>query len=264
MELYDFYPLPEDLIQNELTVLDYLATSTYLAEEHPEFFSDANKYRAQYRGPRRGFQFASYFNVYHKELPRLKKRTASSFREEPNVQLIVAGLVEQETKSKYGNISYLFAVGKIRSVAMSAKDQNSTDGQRTHPSLMRKFHFDVTKNAGRQEHPMCHLQYCGKMIPLMTQLGFRGSQLQQMFEKLSEPRIFFWPMSLSLLVDMALHEFPDEKSTRFRNEPEWKNLIRKSEDFLLGPFYEKCVAIIRSAKKQRNTLADEFYVTRKT
>jgi hypothetical protein len=39
-----------------------------------------------------------------------------------------------------------------------------------------------------------------------------------------------------------------------------EKIIRANEDFLLGPFYEKCVAIIRSVKKRRNTLSDEFYV----
>jgi hypothetical protein len=234
MELSDFYPSPQDFIQNERAVLDYLAASTYIAQEHWQFSNDANKYRAQYQGPRTGFQFASYFNVYHKEWPRLRKRTARHFRrepnallrEEPNLQLIVAGLVKQKTKSKYENISYLFAVGRIRSLTMNMNEPNSIEGQRIHPTLMRKFHFDVTSNTDRQshrqEHPMCHLQYCGKMSPLMTELGFRQSQLQNMFEKLSEPRIFYWPVSLALLVDMALHEFPDDKSSKFRNDPGWK------------------------------------------
>lgn len=258
MELSEFYPLPRDFIQNELEVLDYLGNNTYMAAEHAQFSADAKKYRAQYQGPRSGFQFASFLDVFHIEMPRLRKRTSRRFGEEPNIKLIVAGLIEQQTKSRYGNISYLLAVGRIRSLTKGA-------GPRTHPSLLRKFHFDVTahpasKSNRRQEHPMCHLQYCGGIIPLMSELGFRQSQLQQMHERLSEPRIFFWPMSLALLVDMALHEFPDSKSAQFRQGPEWRNIIRKNETFLLRPFHEKCLTIIRNVAKQRKTLADEFYV----
>jgi hypothetical protein len=176
--------------------------------------------------------------------------------------LIVAGLIEQKTESTYGNISYLLAVGRLRSTKPLRSD--SLSGAKTHPSLLRKFHFDVTGNAAdrprrRQQHPMCHLQYCGKLPPSMEDFGFRQSQLEQLHPKLSEPRIFTWPMSLALLVDLALHEFPDSKSL-FRKLPEWQNIIRKNEVFLLQPFYEKCVAIISSVKKQRKTLADEFYV----
>jgi hypothetical protein len=258
MELSEFYPLPRDFIRNELEVLDYLGNSTYIGAEHPQFWGDAKKYRAQYRGPRSGFQFASFLNVFHAEMPRLRKRTARHLEDEPNLKLIVASLIEQQTKSKYGNISYLLAVGRIRSLTKEP-------GPKTYPSLLRKFHFDVTAGTAneqtrRQEHPMCHLQYCGGFIPLMAELGFRQSQLEQMHERLSEPRIFFWPMSLALLVDMALHEFPDPKSAQFRKEPEWRNIIRKNEAFLLRPFHEKCVAIIRNVAKQRRTLADEFYV----
>jgi hypothetical protein len=258
MKLSEFYPLPGDFIQNEVEVLDYLANNTYFAGQHPQFSSDAKKYRAQYHGPRSGFHFASHLNVYHAEMPRLRKRSSRRFGEEPNLKLIVAGHIKQETKSKYGNISYLLAVGRIRTLMKEP-------GRRTYPSLLRKFHFDVTANAAtrstrRQEHPMCHLQYCGGIIPLMEELGFRKSQLEQMHEKLSEPRIFFWPMSLALLVDMALHEFPDTRSVQFRKEPEWRNIIRKNEAIILQPFHEKCAAVIRNVEKRRKTLADEFYV----
>src|SRR6185369_9998209 len=187
MELLDFYPSPEDFIQNELKVLDYLATSTYVAQEHPQFCADAIKYRAQYQGRHADFQFASYFNVYHKEMPRFRRRT-------PNLHLIVAGLIEQKTKSKYGNISYLLAVGRIRSLIGGEDGRNLKAGNRRYPSLLRKFHFDVTTNTAnlqnrKQAHPMCQLQYCGKMIPLMGELGFRQSQFEQMHVRLSEPRI---------------------------------------------------------------------------
>ncbi len=262
MDLSEFYPLPQDFIQNEIKVLDFLGNNTTIASEHPQFYSDARKYWSQYQGPRSDFRFASHLDVFHPDIPRLGTRTANRIREVPNLTLIVAGLIEQKTKSTYGNISYLLAVGRIRS--MKPWRSVSLPGAKTHPSLLRKFHFDVTGNAAnhprrRQEHPMCHLQYCGKLPPLMEDLGFRQSQLQQMHPKLSEPRIFTWPMSLALLVDMALHEFPDSKS-KFRTLPEWQNIIRNNEVFLLQPFHEKCVTIIRSVEKQRKTLADEFYV----
>jgi hypothetical protein len=98
------------------------------------------------------------------------------------------------------------------------------------------------------------------MVPYMTTIGCRQSQLNQMQPWLSEPRIFFWPMSLALLVDMALHEFPDQASAKFRAERSWRGLVREQEALVLRPFYVKCVEII-DARGQDRTLADAFYVS---
>jgi len=94
----------------------------------------------------------------------------------------------------------------------------------------------------------------------MKKMGCRQEQLDQMHPWLSEPRIFFWPMSLALLIDMALHEFPDEPSTKFRGTSEWRSIIREHEALLLKPFCQKCVDIIQDTKGAKRTLADEFYV----
>jgi hypothetical protein len=131
--------------------------------------------------------------------------------------------------------------------------------------ILRKFHFDITVDSagtsGRsQQHPMCHLQYCGKMIPEMATMGCRQTQLDQIQPWLSEPRIFSWPMSLALLIDMVFHEFPDERSQKFRGTSEWKNLIRKQETLVLKPFYEKCLGVIVDKHDKKKTLADEFYI----
>jgi hypothetical protein len=67
-------------------------------------------------------------------------------------------------------------------------------------------------------------------------------------------------MSLALLIDMALHEFPDQQSATFRADSYWKGLIRTQERLLLQPFYEKCVEVIMNANNQNQTLADAFYV----
>jgi hypothetical protein len=246
MELSDFYPSPDDLIKNELRALEHLSTSTYIAREHSQFFDDAKKCHKQYRYCQTGFKFASTLDVAHAEMPKAKKRSGTRWREAPNLKLLVAALIEKKNKSTYRNISYALAVFRIRSKGLS---------------IVRKFHFDITcegdsTSARRQQHPMCHLQYCGGMLPLMTEIGVRKTQLQNLQMKLSEPRIFYWPMSLALLTDMALHEFSFARSASFRETPEWQSIIRDNETLLLRPFYEKCVEVI----VKNRTLAKEFYV----
>jgi hypothetical protein len=98
------------------------------------------------------------------------------------------------------------------------------------------------------------------MLPYMTTLGCRETQLEQMHPWLSEPRILFWPMSLALLIDMALHEFPDQRSARFRADSYWRGLVHNQEDLMLRPFCEKCVDVIVNGAGGSRTLSDVFYV----
>jgi hypothetical protein len=94
----------------------------------------------------------------------------------------------------------------------------------------------------------------------MGEMGPSQAQLEQMHMELSVPRIFFWPISLALLIDMTLHEFPDIRSANFRATPEWRGIIRENEALLLRPFYQGCVDVIVDNAHQNKTLADEFYV----
>jgi hypothetical protein len=246
MDLLQFYPSPDDLIENELGALEYLSGNTYIAGEQSQFVNHARLYFSQYRYSRHGFRFASYFDVVHAEMPRA--RGAKAGRPQPNLRLIVAAQIDQDEHSDYSDISYALVVCRIRP---------------KRPSILRKFHFDVVATdspSRRQAHPICHLQYCGKMIPVMGDMGFSQSQLQQLHSNLSEPRLFFWPMSLALLIDMALHEFPDPESEKFRAAPEWRKIVRENEKLLLHRFHEKCAEIIADRGERERTLADEFYV----
>ncbi|MBE3039632.1 MAG: hypothetical protein IMZ62_12585 [Chloroflexi bacterium] len=77
---------------------------------------------------------------------------------------------------------------------------------------------------------------------------------------LSEPRLFFWPMSLALLLDAVLHDFPDMKSSNFRRTDEWRGIVRANEGLLLGPFARKCAEITSDRLGRRQVLADVFDV----
>ena len=243
MQLAEFYPSPKDLIQSEVSILEYLRGNRYIKEKHPQFAVDAENYYARYKDSRSGFEFHSYFDVWHAPVKgRLK----------PNARLTLSARIELEGR-KLTNVSYCLSVCRIQ----------STD-PRARMTILRKFHFDVTvatTQQRRQEHPQCHLQYCGEMVPYMTTIGCRANQLDQMHPSLSEPRILFSPMSLGLLIDMALHEFPDQNSAKFREDSYWRGLLRKQEDLILRPFYEKCVEVIKNTNRENRTLADAFYIT---
>jgi hypothetical protein len=253
MDLTDFYPPPGDLLKSELSVLDYLRFNPYIKESHPQVAEAAGIYYPKNKGSQSGFVFHSYFDIWHAPLGSETAAAGSQRRPKPNARLTVSALIELR-KCAFANVSYCLSVCRIESTSPCAR-----------VTILRKFHFDVTV-AGElierrfQQHPQCHLQYCGKMVPYMEEVGCRATQLEQMHPWLSEPRIFFWPMSLALLIDMALHEFPDQGSAKFRADSYWRGLIRKQEALVLRPFYEKCVEIIRDSGGENRTLADAFYV----
>jgi hypothetical protein len=98
------------------------------------------------------------------------------------------------------------------------------------------------------------------MIPYMKLLGLREAQLNQLHPSLSEPRVFYAPMSFALMLDMSLREFPDADSLKFRSTGEWKNIVHHHESVVLLPFFKKCVAIIGSKVRRAQVLAEQFYV----
>lgn len=250
MDLTEFYPPSADLIKSELNVLDHLMDNPYITEKHSTFAQDARKYYSRNKDYRAGFQFFSYLDVCHAEMPANGGARSRQRNQKPNLKLVVAAKIELAPQGRYSNVSYCLAVCRIRA---------------KRPAILRKFHFDVTVSSGvaharRQQHPVCHLQYCGELIPQMSEIGCGQAQLEPMHPSLSEPRVFFWPMSLALLIDMALHEFPDPGSKKFRETTEWRSLVRSQEDLILRPFYQKCVDVIVDVRKNHRTLAEEFYV----
>jgi hypothetical protein len=238
MDLSEFYPAPDALVGHELRVLDYLRNQPYIKERHSRFAQDAANYFARNKEAHAGFEFFSWLDVVHSEIQK-------SHDTKPNIRLIIGASINRQGNG-YGNVSYCLTVCNARTLA-----------------LLRKFHFDVTattSSSRRQAHPRCHIQYCGGMIPEMAKMGIRETQLRPLYPSLSEPRIFSWPISLALLIDMTLREFPTAQSEKFRAAPEWQSIIRTHESALLRPFFEKCLYVMKHRNGDRKTLADAFYV----
>jgi hypothetical protein len=248
MELSDFYPRPDELIDSELEVLKYLKSDRYITQQHGQFALEARTKYGRYRNrTSSGFEFLSFLDVWHYAMNKQTNPTHGQGSHGPNTRLILGTRVEVKA-SAFRNVTYCLAVCRLR-------------GRRC--TIRRKFHFDVavtSDGGGRrsQSQPRCHLQYCGEMVPEMAEMGCKENQLYQMHPWLSEPRIFFWPMSLGLLLDMCLREFAQRPSATFRTSPEWRSIVRQQEGLLLKPFYEKCVQLIKNSNKQTRTLFEEF------
>jgi hypothetical protein len=253
MELSDFYPAAADLVKSELSVLGYLRDNPYIKGDQPQVARAAADYYQRNRGSRSGFEFQSFFDICHASVGGHQAGTYVGARRPANIRLTLSGRIDV-MKRQVADVSYCLSVCRLRYTGCTAR-----------LTILRKFHFDAiagSRTAGTrlQQHPLCHLQYCGEMLPFMATLGCRDTQLEQMHPWLSEPRILFWPMSLALLIDMALHEFPDQRSAKFRADNSWRGLVHSQEDLLVRPFCLECVDVIVNGGGGRLTLADAFYV----
>jgi hypothetical protein len=246
IKLLDVYPQPSALIRSETKAAEYLADNPYIKEVHADFARHASECYQRSRNSASGFEFSSHLDIWHTQMGG----RPNSARRPANVRLVLGSLVQLRGKRDYANITHCLCVLRLRA-----------GGQYT---ILRKFHFDVTAGneepGGRlQRHPRFHLQYCGELLPYMKQLGVRTTQLKQLHPSLSEPRIFFTPMSLALMLDMTLREFPDPASAKFRATGEWRGIVREHESLVLLPFFEKCVEAIKQTGPTE-TLADQFYI----
>lgn len=171
--LSEIYPEPQDLIANEVATLNFLRNNQYFCQEHSQFASDAGVVWGQI-GYQRSFQFESYLDLRHSDKP---------------MRLFLGGrVVPKGPKSKaYDEITYGLVVCRCRA---------------RRSSILRKYHFDVALPTARsrQRKFLFHLQYCGTLSPYLCKQGLTAAQIKPLHPLLSEPRLFFWPMSLALLL----------------------------------------------------------------
>jgi hypothetical protein len=134
-----------------------------------------------------------------------------------------------------------------------------TEGQESPTKILRKFHFDyVTEGEGKKRpEPRFHLQYGGELPHEMKRRGITNKHLRLLLPKVRQPRIFFWPMTIGLLMNTMFYEFPTEDTDHILKESYWQNLVRQNEREILKPFYQKCATL---AGKDNAVFFDEVYV----
>lgn len=226
MELAEVYPKPAELLSNERGTLKFLMDHAF---DFPDLLTGAREaYFRNNTGPL--FEFESHIDVEH-EGQRLR------------VWFGVTILVN--SGRGYDNVSYYTAVC-----------YNATGSG----NILRKFHFDLALQgrARRRPHPLFHLQYCGG---LSRRLLDQGYSVDHMDKWLSEPRLWYTPMSLALLLHCMLREFSDETAFKFSNKTEWQMLVKKNEDLILRPYFEKSSEFLRTEERKTKLFTDSVYVS---
>lgn len=159
-------------------------------------------------------------------------------------------------KTKYKIILHAEAIGDYQLTTYSL---GICKGKSCH--MIRRFHFDyVHTNGGKkQKVPVSHLQYGGK-----GGNGVNGNaySTQKLANWLSEPRLYYPPINLALLLDIAFCEFHTPETKKIVEDPDWRKLIMDNEKFALKHYYDTLSTNIGDARhKPNNLLRDIYYGT---
>lgn len=135
----------------------------------------------------------------------------------------------------------------------------AVQGRQKPKRVLRKFHFDyvTARRDQRAQHPRFHLQYCGGLPPALSAIGVTDELMKELIPEVEGPRIFFGPMTLGLLMNMAFYEFPSDETDAIRKTGEWRNLVRENVMEILVPYYKRCAELGRQDKVY---FFDEVYV----
>ncbi len=103
--------------------------------------------------------------------------------------------------------------------------------------VMKRFHIDLRdKNPGLPE-PLYHLHLGGIA---------EDDEYSWVPKTIGEPRFHYFPMDLVLLSEFILMNFFPAKSRDLREKPEWKGLVKKSQDLYFKPYFEKLSAYLNN------------------
>ena len=113
---------------------EHLRSNTYINQKHPRVALDAAIYLARrIKGSPSGFEFHSYFDVWHAPVHRRRTGGAVGRPSNPNVRLTASVLISLD-HGAFTNVSYCLSVCRMTVNKSKPTTQVS----------YRKFHFDIT------------------------------------------------------------------------------------------------------------------------
>ena len=120
--------------------------------------------------------------------------------------------------------------------------------------IVRRFHFDIDLELDKQDRPISHLQYGGDFssnhVNHNQQINYR------LYKAIDEPRLPSPPYNLTLILDLFLAQFATNAS-KIRKESRWRNLVKESEEFWLGCYFES-IHNSFAGKRSKETLYEHL------
>lgn len=229
MKINEEHPEFIKFVKNEFKTLEFIKDQPCLNDSFPEL----NAYAHQ------------FYSMYAKRLNN-KGNANLSIDFEAKFTLSIEGknrtvFIGANLGSNFSHVNYML------SFCESSDEENI--------NLIRKFHFDYEIKTGDTYKPVYHLQYGGKLSPLM--LTFKAKE-DHIFSWLSVPRINFVPVNLALLLDFIFVEFKNDVTDQIIERSEWRDFIKMNEDFLLKDYYRTINRFFVSKEHSSKNLFRDF------
>jgi hypothetical protein len=233
----EWYPNPGDFFKCEQDTLRFLKDRPVVANQFPLLYNDVYKYYPYLSGAIKNLE---KYNIYFESEIEINLSTKKA-KKKDGIAVISAEFVVE--KNEFKRISY--------NLTIIDKSQNPS-------RILRKFHFDYDPPylERRSPHPVIHLQYAGKLSKKLEAFGLISNHLDV---KMDKPRLCYFPLSLALLINLVLIDFPDEKSIKLIESSEWRDLIRRNENIVLKPFFENCHRFFCNRPENQLFVNDFYY-----
>lgn len=98
--------------------------------------------------------------------------------------------------------------------------------------VMLRFHLDKRDPGARKTEPLYHLQVGGNP---------RDDENCWLHKSIGVPRFHHPPMDIVLLCEFILVNFFHGESENLRKKPEWRSLVRKSQDIFQSEYFANCI-----------------------
>ena len=206
--LIDCYPDPKKFIDNEKRTLKFIYDKKIFKKAMPELFSQLDEYLYhKIMSSQKGVDFETQFEISW---------------DKKELKIHIGAIIESNEDNQYTDLSYYLMICDI-----------------SRKRILRKFHFDFSafEKVCRLPHPITHLQYAGELSKYLQTYEYEHDHLESW---LSEPRLFYQPMTLALLLNMILNEFRCEEFNNIIERKEWREIVRSNENRILEPFYNRC------------------------
>lgn len=235
-----------DYLDNMISVFQYLINSADFRKHSPESAAILGNHLARLRSIKRIGQDNWFFEISPNiELELTDKKFCGPIGETHLVigmsMRVVDGLLEEQSIA----ICLVSSSDDELEEELSERYCCGSLGP-AHRTVVRRFHFDFDRGQIGQDRPPSHMQYGGKFDPghLEGNLDYK----YELFKAIDLPRLPSPPYDFPILFDMLLQQF-GIKSAEITKENAWRNIVRKSEDIWLKPYFRRVHDLLNSADR---------------
>ncbi|HTB22626.1 MAG TPA: hypothetical protein VK914_07970 [bacterium] len=230
----NYFPAVEDVYNLELRTLSFLGKSSRIRDISPEFMRSADQASSILRGRKK-----SILNSHSKDEIQMIDFEASfdSTSVRGKTYHVHLGADVRVRASKFSQVSYFIAVAE-------------------NGKLFRKVHFDLAQEPGARAplKPSSHFQIGGELSTTLRSQYSESEYSKLLQPDLSEPRVFFFPVSLAFSFLILVRDFRVSDFAALSGDEEFRKLMLTCEEKMLTKF-------VTELKSKLNDKTDSIFLT---